>query len=257
MIVMLNALTKAFYNWLWRIAQWLKELLPLWLAIGVTVAGLVMALMCDRSAQCVRLTGMFLQLMSVGAGALAIVTARASFKLKTYREIACHWLRRAPPFKQPARVASLDVTDSDDTLESSARTRDVPFVGDSLERRIELLELRVGTLDLCIDEIQEGSRNNTRRVNNMFDREQSVRATQIEAVRKEAEKGATGNPPKLSPLVWASTVFASSVCEASGRGCAVSRRSLDGDRFFEQSTRAGFGVTFRPASRAATRAAGA
>ena len=62
------------------------------------------------------------------------------------------------------------------------------------------------------------------------------------------------NPPKLSRLVLASSVFASSACEVWGPLCAASTRSLDADRYVEPPIVASRGAGFQPSSRATTRA---
>src|SRR5690349_5587626 len=130
----------AAYSWLRRFSRWAAEPSTSWLAIGVVVLALCVALRPGTSEPVIRYVGLVLQLLGVCTVAWGIAETRRLFGEPTFVAAAREWFKRVPPFKLRPITASANIVLDDDKLHATAYVTDNVPSGAPIELRVEVLE---------------------------------------------------------------------------------------------------------------------
>src|SRR5438477_7196219 len=180
-------------RWLSRIAVWLGKARKVWGAVlAVPFAFLISWGALPTWEPRLRIAGLLLQLLGIGAVAYGLREMRLLFRLPSPRQIAVSWFTRFPRLKEDAVavVGSAAAMARAGAVTAYGRVSLPPTA--SLEERIAALEQdHQQTRDL-MGEIRGRMEQEARVREGVLDSERGERAVQDEKIRKLVEEAAVG-----------------------------------------------------------------
>jgi hypothetical protein len=180
-------------HWLARIAGWLYKARRVWEAVlAVPVAFLISWIFLPTWEPRLRIAGLLLQLLGIGAVAYGLREIRLLFRLPSQRQIAVGWFKRFPRLKEDAVV----VVGSAATMAGAGAvtaygTVSLPPTA-SLEERIAALEQDRQRTWALMGEIQGRMEQEARVRKSELESERGERTVQDEKTRKLLEEAAVG-----------------------------------------------------------------
>ena len=148
------------------LGSWFAEGKHVWIAIGVSVAGLIIALRPGTSEPVIRITGMFLQLFGVATVIWGISETRALFAHSSVWKKSSSWLKRFPLLRRDIVLSASGCS----MTASVGKARAYGTVGsgpdpttetrlDALEKNITAIHERIAATHREIDEESQKARD--------------------------------------------------------------------------------------------------
>ncbi len=184
--------TIEWIRWFSRTAVWLYQARKVWkAALAVPFAFLISSVFLPTWEPRLRIAGLLLQLLGIGAVAYGLREMRLLFRLPSPRWIVVGWFKRFPRLKQDAVV----VVGSAATKAGAGTVRAYGTVSlsptASLEQRIAALELDRQQTWALIREIRENMEEQGRLRESEFESERTERTLQDEKIRQLLEQTAS------------------------------------------------------------------
>ena len=180
------------WSWLKALWNWLSDLNHFWLAIAVTGIALFISLRPGTEEPIIRLSGLALQILSIGTVAWGISETRALFGRPSLFAVAKSWLRHFPSFHSRVVTGTVHITLEGDTLRARGYGMDNAGPNATPEARIEVIEKNIRRINERIDQTQQEIDIKFRNADTALKREEQGRIVEDQAIHHKLEATETG-----------------------------------------------------------------
>jgi hypothetical protein len=174
------------------LGPWLSEAKYVWLAAGVNLAALVVALRPGSSEPAIRLTGLALQLLGIATVIWGIAETRALFGHPPLLFRARGWLKRFPLRSRNIVLTAEGIASATAFGRMHAYVTHGPVGERTPEARLEALEKNIGSIHERISELQKENESELHKVGESLSGESAERRREDEGIRKKLEATGTG-----------------------------------------------------------------
>jgi len=183
---------KLLIPWVKAIVRWFAEWKYFWVALGVTIVALLLAVRPGTTEAFVRLTGLVLQLLGVVTVVWGIGETRALFGHPSIVAIVRSRLARFPRFKMQPVTANGNSTSPGNKASGRADVMDSAGSDSSIEARVMVLEKNLFRTNQRIEHAQREFDSEVRNSNLALQREIQERTAEDQAIRAKLEATGTG-----------------------------------------------------------------
>ena len=191
-------------RWVKRLSGWVIEPRALWLCILMVVASLFLAFTGPVSEPKIRIVGLSLQLAGLTTVAWGLRETRKLFGYPSLFEHAVKWIRRFPKFNPKPITGVLNLS-AVGNVGASGSGYSWHSLGPeaSVEKRLAAAEANLLNVNWRLDEIYKQFHNETQKINSVLNKEQLLRKSEDETIRRKLELSQTGGLSiSFMGLVW-------------------------------------------------------
>jgi hypothetical protein len=174
------------------IGPWFWEMKYLWLALGVNVVALLVALGPHTSESVIRLTGLALQILGIATVAWGISETRALFGHPSLVSKARHWIGRFPLLRRNIVMS----VEGASMVAVGGKVRGYGTVGPgpnpNVDARLDAIEKNITSIHERISQTQKEMDEEFQKATDALKREAQSRKDEDEATRKQLEATGTG-----------------------------------------------------------------
>lgn len=171
---------------------WLVEARFAWLALGVTMAALVVALRPHTSEAVIRLTGLFLQILGISTVIWGISETRALFGHPSFAAKVKSWLGRFPLRSKKVIIGTGTFSLPDMTLSGRGYVTHGAGKNSTIETRLNALEKNISLIHERISGAEKEMEEKFRMAADKLKTEEHMRQIEDNAIHEKLEATGTG-----------------------------------------------------------------
>jgi hypothetical protein len=175
------------------IPPWLADANDVWICAGVLGIALIVAFRPGTCEPIIRIVGLVLQMLGLGAVVVGIAKTRALFKLPSLLAKAKAWARRCP-FRKPATqtISGAGIAVGTAFGKGSAYGKSKPGQNPSTDDRLDALEKNVDNIHARITSIEVDLNSELQKSASALLRESQARQADDQEIRKKLEETSAG-----------------------------------------------------------------